>query len=59
MHQRGKRADELIRALKTICTAEPIEFDSNYYRIPRSFIGQKPIEATSADLYGSQQGRGP
>jgi probable F420-dependent oxidoreductase len=44
MRERGKRADELIRALKTLWTTDPVEFHGNYYRIPRSFIGPKTVQ---------------
>jgi probable F420-dependent oxidoreductase len=44
MSERGKRADELIRALKTIWTTDPVEFHGEYYHIPKSFIGPKPVQ---------------
>jgi probable F420-dependent oxidoreductase len=44
MRERGKRADELIRALKTIWTTDPVEFHGEYYHIPKSFIGPKPVQ---------------
>ncbi len=37
--ERGRRADESIKALKTIWTTDPVEFQGKYYRIPKSFIG--------------------
>ena len=42
--ERGRRADELIRALKIIWTTDPVEFQGKYYRIPESFIGPKPVQ---------------
>jgi probable F420-dependent oxidoreductase len=44
MRERGKRADELFRALKTIWTTDPVEFHGDFYHIPRSFIGPKPVQ---------------
>ena len=42
---RGKRADELIRALKTV------EFQGAYCQIPKSFIGPKPVQQPHPPLY--------
>jgi probable F420-dependent oxidoreductase len=44
MRERGKRADELLRALKTIWTTDPVEFHGDFYHIPKSFIGPKPVQ---------------
>ncbi len=49
--ERGKRADELVRALKTIWTADPVELQGEYYRIPRSFIGPKPVQKPYPPIY--------
>ena len=49
--ERGKRADELIRALKTIWTTDPVEFQGAYCRIPKSFIGLKPIQKPHPPIY--------
>ena len=49
--ERGKRADELIQALKTIWTTDPVEFQGEYYRIPNSFIGPKPVQKPHPPLY--------
>jgi len=49
--ERGKRADELIQALKTIWTTDPVEFQGEYYRIPNSFIGPKPVRKPHPPLY--------
>lgn len=48
---RGKRADELIEALKTIWTTDPVEFQGQYYRIPKSFIGPKPVQKPHPPIY--------
>jgi probable F420-dependent oxidoreductase len=49
--ERGKRADELIRALKTIWTTDPVEFQGPYYQIPKSFIGPKPVQKPHPPIY--------
>jgi probable F420-dependent oxidoreductase len=49
--ERGKRADELIKALKAIWTTNPVEFQGKYYRIPKSFIGPKPVQKPHPPIY--------
>jgi probable F420-dependent oxidoreductase len=49
--ERGKRADELLEALKTIWTTDPVEFQGEYYRIPPSFIGPKPLQQPHPPIY--------
>lgn len=49
--ERGKRADELIRALKAIWTTDPVEFQGKYYRVPKSFIGPKPVQKPHPPIY--------
>src|SRR5437867_4937639 len=50
-HERGKRADELIKALKKIWTTDPVDFQGKYYRIPKSLIGPKPIQKPHPPIY--------
>jgi probable F420-dependent oxidoreductase len=49
--ERGNRADELIRALKTIWMTDPVEFRGAYYQIPKSFIGPKPVQKPHPPIY--------
>ncbi len=49
--ERGKRADELIKALKAIWTTDPVEFQGRYYRVPKSFIGPKPVQKPHPPIY--------
>jgi probable F420-dependent oxidoreductase len=49
--ERGKRADELIKALKEIWTTDPVDFQGKYYRIPKSFIGPKPVQKPHPPIY--------
>ena len=51
LQERGKRADELIVALKTIWTTDPVEFQGVYYRIPKSIIGLKPVQKPHPPIY--------
>jgi len=49
--ERGKRADELIQALKKIWTTDPVDFQGKYYRIPKSVIGPKPVQKPHPPIY--------
>src|SRR5919106_5280816 len=49
--ERGKRADESIQVLKKIWTTDPVEFQGKYYRIPKSFIGPKPVQKPHPPIY--------
>ena len=49
--ERGKRAHESIKALKQIWTTDPVEFQGKYYRIPKSFIGPKPVQKPHPPIY--------
>src|SRR5881397_3454532 len=49
--ERGKRADELIQALKKIWTTDPVDFKGKYYRIPKSVIGPKPVQKPHPAIY--------
>ncbi|HWP57659.1 MAG TPA: LLM class F420-dependent oxidoreductase [Candidatus Acidoferrales bacterium] len=49
--ERGKRADEALKALKKIWTTDPVEFEGKYYRIPKSFIGPKPVQKPHPPIY--------
>jgi alkanesulfonate monooxygenase SsuD/methylene tetrahydromethanopterin reductase-like flavin-dependent oxidoreductase (luciferase family) len=48
---RGKRADEFVRAIKAIWTTNPVEFKGEYVRIPRSLIGPKPVQKPHPPIY--------
>ena len=49
--ERGKRADELLPALKKIWTTDPVEFQGKYYRIPKSIIDPKPVQKPHPPIY--------
>ena len=42
--KRGERADEILQAMKKIWIDDIVEFDGNFYKIPKSIIGPKPIQ---------------
>ena len=48
---KGKRADEFIQALKKIWTEDVVEFKGEYYNIPASKIGPKPIQKPHIPIY--------
>jgi alkanesulfonate monooxygenase SsuD/methylene tetrahydromethanopterin reductase-like flavin-dependent oxidoreductase (luciferase family) len=48
---RGKRADEFIQALKKIYTDEIVEFKGEFYNIPASKIGPKPIQKPHPPIF--------
>jgi probable F420-dependent oxidoreductase len=43
--RRGKRGDEFIRCLKAIWTDEIVEFEGEFYRVPRSLVEPKPMQS--------------
>jgi probable F420-dependent oxidoreductase len=48
---RGKRADEFVQVLKKIWTEDIVEFKGEYYNIPASKIGPKPIQKPHIPIY--------
>jgi probable F420-dependent oxidoreductase len=51
LRERGRQADEFLRVLKTIWTTDPVEFRGEYYQVPRSVIGPKPIQKPPPPIY--------
>ena len=49
--KRGKRADEFIKALKNIWMDDVVEFRGEYFNIPASIIGPKPIQKPHIPIY--------
>jgi probable F420-dependent oxidoreductase len=47
----GKRADEFVKVLKKIWIDEDVEFKGQYYNIPKSKIGPKPIQKPHIPTY--------
>jgi probable F420-dependent oxidoreductase len=51
---RGRRADEFLQVLKAIWTTDPVEFEGEFFRIPRSIIGIKPVQQPHPPIYLGQ-----
>jgi probable F420-dependent oxidoreductase len=49
--KRGKRQDEYIQILKKIWTDDVVEFKGQFYNIPASKIGPKPIQKPHIPIY--------
>ncbi len=47
----GKRANEFVQALKKIWADDIVEFKGEFYNIPPSKIGPKPIQKPSIPIY--------
>jgi probable F420-dependent oxidoreductase len=58
LKNRGRRADEYIQILKKIWTENIVQFKGQYYHIPASKIGPKPIQKPHIPIYlgGYSQG---
>lgn len=48
---KGKRADEYVNVLKKIWAEENVEFKGQYYSIPQSKIGPKPLQKPYIPIY--------
>jgi probable F420-dependent oxidoreductase len=51
MENRGKRADEYIQLLKKIWTDDVVEFKGQFYNMPASKIGPKPLQNPHPPIY--------
>ncbi len=51
MKNRGARAEEFLKVLKAIWTADPAEFKGQYYTLPKSYIGPKPVQKPHPPVY--------
>ncbi|MCH7577331.1 MAG: TIGR03619 family F420-dependent LLM class oxidoreductase [Chloroflexi bacterium] len=51
MKQRGRRADEFLSVLKAIWTTDPVEFQGEFYQIPKSVILPKPVQKPHPPIY--------
>lgn len=50
-NNKGKKADEYVKVLKRIWEEEVIEFKGQYYNIPQSKIGPKPVQKPHMPIY--------
>jgi alkanesulfonate monooxygenase SsuD/methylene tetrahydromethanopterin reductase-like flavin-dependent oxidoreductase (luciferase family) len=44
MKQRGAMADEFLQVLKAIWTTNPVKYEGKFFRVPESYISQKPVQ---------------
>lgn len=44
MERRGARLDEYLRCLTALWTQDPVAFDGEFYRVPRSHVGPAPLQ---------------
>ena len=49
--RRGARADEFLQAMIDLWTKDPVAFDGQFYRIPESKVGPKPIQKPHPPIY--------
>jgi probable F420-dependent oxidoreductase len=49
--RRGRRFEEALSALKAIWTTDPVEFEGEFFRIPKSSIGPKPVQRPHPPIY--------
>ena len=48
---RASRADEFIAVLKAMWGPDPVEFQGRHFRVARSIVGLKPVQAPHPPLY--------
>lgn len=48
---RGKIAEEALQVLKAIWTTDPVEFKGDFFSVPRSIIGLKPVQKPHPPIY--------
>lgn len=51
MSKRGAMADEFLQVIKSIWTTNPVEFQGKFYRVPKSYIGPKPVQKPHPPIY--------
>lgn len=49
--RRGARADEFLEAMIALWTQDPVAFAGDFYRIPASRVGPKPIQKPHPPIY--------
>jgi len=49
--RRGARCDEFLRAMIDLWTKDPVGFDGEFYHIPESKIGPKPVQKPHPPIY--------
>ncbi len=49
--RRGARCDEFLRAMIELWTKDPVKFDGEFYHIPESKVGPKPVQRPHPPIY--------
>lgn len=49
--RRGARCDEFLEAMIAIWTNDPVSFEGEFYRIPESRVGPKPVQKPHPPIY--------
>ena len=49
--RRGARADEFLDALIALWTKDPVAYEGNFYHIPESLVGPKPLQKPHPPIY--------
>lgn len=49
--RRGARCDEFLRAMIELWTKDPVKFEGQFYQIPESRVGPKPIQKPHPPIY--------
>jgi len=49
--RRGARCDEFLRAMIELWTKDPVKFEGQFYKIPESRVGPKPIQKPHPPIY--------
>ena len=51
LKDRGAKADEFLAVLKAIWGPDPVEFNGKFYRVPKAYISQKPVQKPHPPIY--------
>jgi probable F420-dependent oxidoreductase len=51
MKRLGRLADEFISVLKTVWTADTVQFDGEFFHVPKSIIDAKPVQKPHPPIY--------
>ncbi len=49
--RRGARCDEFLQVLIELWTKDPVKFEGEFYRIPESMVGPKPVQKPHPPVY--------
>ncbi|MEK6406775.1 MAG: LLM class F420-dependent oxidoreductase [Acidobacteriota bacterium] len=49
--RRGARCDEFLRAMIELWTTDPVKFEGQFYHIPESRVGPKPVQKPHPPIY--------